>query len=100
MSHVFYEDFIILKVISTLKLCDIQVFGTTISENNKNVTTYHLQKIENTNKHEATFHYKITGLEPTTNFIFTVNIIDSLNNTKNQEQIIFSELTFYKIEQQ
>ena len=76
-----------------LKLCDILIFGTTISENNKNVTNYPLQNIGITNKHEATFHYKIAGLEPMTKFTFTVNITDTLNNTKDQDQINFSEFT-------
>ena len=93
------KDFIILNVISTLKLCDILVFGTTSPKNSKSVTIHHLQYIGNTNKNEATFYYKITGLEPMTNFTFTVNITDSLNNTKNQDQIIFSEFTLYIVEQ-
>ena len=69
------------------------VFGTISPENNKNVTTYHLQNIGNTNKHEETIHYEINALHPLTNFTFTAYITDSLNNTKDKYQIIFSEFT-------
>ena len=92
--------FIIFKVNSTLKICDIVVFGTTSPENNKNVTTHHLQIIGHNNKHEATTHYKITGLHSLTNFTFTAYIADYLNKTKDQDQIIFSECTFNILEQQ
>ena len=87
------KHFNIFKINSTLTLCDSLVFGTTSTENNKNMTNHHLQNVGHKNKHEATIHYEITGLHPLTNFTFTVYIIDSLNNTKDKDQIIFSEFT-------
>ena len=81
------------KVNSKLKLCDSLVFGTTSPENNKNVTTHHIQIIGHNNKHNVTVHYDITGLHPLTNFTFIVYINDTLNNTKDEDQTIFSEFT-------
>ena len=94
------KHFIIFKVNSTLNICDSLIFGTTSPENNKNVTRYHLQNFGKTNKNKATTYYKITGLHPLTNFTFTANITDYLNNTKDQDQVIFSECTFNILEQQ
>ena len=64
------------------------------------MTTHYLQIIENTKQHETSIHFNITGLHPLTNFTFTTNIKDYFNNTKAQDQIIFSECTFNIIEQQ
>lgn len=58
-----------------------------------NVTTHHLQNIENTNEHNETIHYSITGLHPLTNFTFSIYITDYFNNIKDKDQIIFSEFT-------
>ena len=57
------------------------------------MTTHYLQIIENTKQHETSVHFNITGLHPLTNFTFTANITDYLNNSKDQTQIIFSEFT-------
>ena len=93
------KHFIIFKLNSTLRLCDTLVFGTTSTENTKNVTTHHIQIIRHNNKYNKTVHYNITGLHPLTNFTFIVYINDSLNNTKDQDQTTFSEfiLSFNRI---
>ena len=58
------------------------------------MTTYHLQYIGNTtNNDDVIICYNITGLDPFNNYNFTVYITDSFNNTKDQDHIIFSELT-------
>ena len=57
------------------------------------MTIYHHQNIKKTNKHKETVHYNVTGLPPLTNYTFIVYINDSLNNTKDQDQITFSEFT-------
>ena len=68
------------------------LFGT--SEYNNIVTTYHLQYIGNTtNNNDVIICYNITSLDPFNNYTFTVYITDSLSNTKDQDHIIFSELT-------
>ena len=55
------------------------------------MTNHQLQIIGHNDKHNATLHYNITGLHPLTNYTFILYIIDYFNNTKDKEQIIFSE---------
>ena len=58
------------------------------------MTTYHLQYIGNTTDNDdVIICYNITGLDPFNNYTFSVYIADFFSNTKDQDYIMFSELT-------
>ena len=60
---------------------------------NNETTTYHPVYIKNvTDVNETTLYYNTTGLHPSINYIFTAYIMDFLNNTKNEDHIMFCKL--------
>ena len=73
-------------------LCNITIYGITNDNVNNETMSYDPVYINATNVNETTTNYTITGPHPSLNYIFTVYIMDLLNNTKNEDSVIFCEL--------